>query len=64
MYLGSLPEWAAYTAEALYNHGMTPRIPDQLIVNEYEPGQGISAHIDCGSCFDDTIAILSLVRAV
>lgn len=33
---------------------------DQLIVNEYEPGQGISAHIDCKPCFLDGISSLSL----
>lgn len=37
-----------------------PAVPDQVIVNEYEPGQGISAHIDCVPCFDGTIASLSL----
>jgi alkylated DNA repair dioxygenase AlkB len=34
--------------------------PDHAIVNEYEPGQGISARVDCVPCYDDTIAILSL----
>lgn len=33
---------------------------DQLIVNEYRPGQGISAHVDCKPCFRDGIASLSL----
>ena len=33
---------------------------DQLIINEYTPGQGISAHTDHIRLFDDTIAILSL----
>ncbi|MCR9062244.1 MAG: alpha-ketoglutarate-dependent dioxygenase AlkB, partial [Rhodobacteraceae bacterium] len=32
-------------------------------VNEYQPGQGISAHIDCQPCFGDTIASLSLLSA-
>src|SRR6185295_19353893 len=31
-----------------------------VIVNEYEPGQGISRHVDCVPCFGDTIASLSL----
>jgi alkylated DNA repair dioxygenase AlkB len=35
-------------------------IPDQVIINEYQLGQGISAHIDCVPCFADTIASLSL----
>ena len=35
-------------------------MPDQLIVNEYQPGQGISAHIDCEPCFKNTIVTVSL----
>lgn len=35
-------------------------MPDQLIVNEYQSGQGISAHIDCVPCFGETIASLTL----
>jgi len=53
-YLGALPEWLLpITQKLLFK-------PDQAIVNEYEPGQGISAHIDCVPCFDGTIASLSL----
>ncbi|MFW2448248.1 MAG: alpha-ketoglutarate-dependent dioxygenase AlkB [Qipengyuania pacifica] len=37
--------------------------PDQVIINEYQPGQGISAHIDCQPCFGETIASLSLLSA-
>lgn len=33
---------------------------DQLIINEYEPGQGISGHIDNKVLFDDIIAGLSI----
>ncbi|MGH8467976.1 MAG: alpha-ketoglutarate-dependent dioxygenase AlkB [Gammaproteobacteria bacterium] len=34
--------------------------PEQLIVNEYQAGQGISAHVDCEPCFKDTIVTVSL----
>lgn len=34
--------------------------PDQLIINEYVPGQGISAHIDRTTDFEDKICSLSL----
>ena len=37
-----------------------PEVADQVIVNEYKPGQGISSHIDCEPCFKDTIVSLSL----
>ena len=39
------------------------RSPDQVIINEYLPGQGISAHIDCVPCFGPVIASLSLGSA-
>ncbi|WP_301183733.1 alpha-ketoglutarate-dependent dioxygenase AlkB [Rhizobium sp. X9] len=38
-------------------------LPDQVIANEYLPGQGISAHVDCVPCFDDTIVSISLLSA-
>lgn len=34
--------------------------PDQVIVNEYEPGQGISPHIDRETCFGPAVASLSI----
>jgi alkylated DNA repair dioxygenase AlkB len=44
--------------------GLMPAAPpDQVIVNEYEPGQGIVAHIDCVPCFEDFIMTLSLGSA-
>jgi alkylated DNA repair dioxygenase AlkB len=59
MYLGELPLWAKPLADHLTTDGHMA-IPEQLIVNEYEPGQGISAHIDCISCFGPVICSLSL----
>ena len=53
-YLGPLPDWLLPVAEKL------PFKPDQAIVNEYRPGQGISAHIDCVPCFGERIASVSL----
>jgi len=41
-------------------HDFFKETPDQVIVNEYMPGQGITNHIDCPPCFSDTIASLSL----
>ncbi len=59
-YLGQLPEWIAPIATRLYDQRLFDKMPDQAIVNEYEPGQGISAHVDCVPCFGDVIASLSL----
>ncbi len=60
LYLGPLPEWGQELAQRLHHDGLMPLVADQLIVNEYLPGQGISPHIDCQSCFADTIASISL----
>lgn len=59
-YLGPMPEWAADLCRKLAVDGIFPEPPDQVIVNEYMPGQGISAHIDCVPCFGEPIASLSL----
>ena len=59
-YLGPLPEWLATVASRLQRQGVFEDVPDQVIVNEYLPGQGIARHIDCEPCFGDTIASLSL----
>lgn len=58
--LGPLPDWAAGLAERLRLDGHAPRLLDQLLVNEYLPGQGISPHVDCVPCFDETVVSLSL----
>jgi alkylated DNA repair dioxygenase AlkB len=58
--LGPLPRWAQALAERVVQDGLVPEVPDQLIVNEYHPGQGIAAHVDCVPCFGGTIASLSL----
>ena len=62
-YLGPLPELFQGLAERLTAEGHFETVPDQVIINEYQPGQGISAHIDCQPCFGDTIASLSLLSA-
>ena len=62
-YLGSLPGWLSSLSNKLHNDGIFPSVPDQVIVNEYLPGHGISAHIDCVPCFADTISSLSLASS-
>ena len=58
--IGPLPDWLSPLCKRLLCDGYFSRHPDQVIVNEYLPGQGISAHIDCIPCFGKTIASLSL----
>ena len=60
MRLGPLPDWLLPAAEAVGDLPEFDRRPDQVIVNEYLPGQGISAHVDCEPCFGPAIASLSL----
>ena len=62
-YLGPLPDLFQHLAERLTSEGQFQTVPDQVIINEYQPGQGISAHIDCQPCFGETIASLSLLSA-
>lgn len=62
-YLGPLPRWAQEIAERLVDDTPIERTPDQLIVNEYMPGQGISAHIDCVPCFGPVVLSISLGSA-
>lgn len=61
MRIGELPKWLEIpVAYKLEKEGYMPKGIDQVIVNEYLPGQGISSHIDCEPCFQDTIISLSL----
>lgn len=60
MKVEDLPEWAKIIGRSLVKDGYFESLPDQLIVNEYYPGQGISNHIDCEPCFEETIVSVSL----
>ena len=61
MQVGPLPEWLAALAKRLYDEtGLFERVPEQVIVNEYEPGQGIATHIDHPG-FGTTVCMVSLL---
>lgn len=60
MAVGLLPANCLILAEKISEHRKNKVIFDQLIVNEYMPGQGIAAHIDCMPCFANEIATISL----
>lgn len=61
MYLGRLPDWLQALADRLYQEtGVFDRPPEQVIVNEYQPGQGIGIHIDHKG-FGPAIATISLL---
>lgn len=63
MHVGQLPYWLERLSQKLHRDGYMPEIADQVIVNEYLSGQGISAHIDCEPCFKDTIVSMSLASS-
>ena len=59
-YLGDFPEWLSTLIDYVMDNANLKRRPDQVIINEYTPGQGISPHIDAKHLFDDHICSLSL----
>jgi alkylated DNA repair dioxygenase AlkB len=60
MFLGPLPSWIQPIAKRLCSEGYFAEEPDQVIINEYTPGQGITNHVDCQPCFGETIVSISL----
>ncbi|MCL4879242.1 MAG: alpha-ketoglutarate-dependent dioxygenase AlkB [Anaerolineae bacterium] len=60
MHLGDLPDWLLELAYRVQDDGFIREVPDQVIVNEYLPGMGIAAHVDCAPCFGGTILSFSL----
>jgi alkylated DNA repair dioxygenase AlkB len=58
--IGPLPNWIGPITSRMVEKEVIGVQPDQMIVNNYEPGQGIALHIDCEPCFDDVIISLSL----
>lgn len=61
MQIDPLPDFLHDVAARLHESGWFRRIPDQVIVNEYDPAkkQGIAPHVD-RDCFGPTVATLSL----
>lgn len=61
MHIGTLPDWLDELAQKLYDEtGLFERVPEQVIVNEYLPGQGIATHIDHPG-FGPTVCTISLL---
>jgi alkylated DNA repair dioxygenase AlkB len=55
-----IPDWCGFLINRLLENCILSAIPDQLIVNEYKPGQGIFPHVDDVRSFEDGIVSLSL----
>ncbi len=61
MHIGALPDWLARLAQRLYDEtGLFDKVPEQVIVNEYVPGQGIAMHTDHRG-FGPTVCTISLL---
>ena len=59
----NLPPWSSMIGQRMLDQGHFEALPDQAIVNEYQPGQGIAAHVDCVPCFGGIVASLSMLSA-
>lgn len=58
--LPPIPSWLVRMQKDLMDECSLDLPPNQLIVNEYEPGYGISDHIDATDDFGETIMMVSL----
>ncbi len=56
----AFPDWLTLVAQRFVQQGYLPRLPDQAIINEYQPGQGISPHTDHVAHFAAPISSLRL----
>ena len=55
-----IPGWCDFVIDRLLEQDIIGERPDQLIVNEYRPGQGIFPHVDDVHSFKDGIVSISL----
>ena len=59
-YLGEMLYRIGELCNKLHGDGVFIKKPDQVIINEYTPGQGIAPPVDCIPCFCGVIYSLSL----
>ena len=58
--LQAIPDWGQQLAGRMLQECLTTRAFDQMLVNEYFPGQGIAMHLDYEP-YDRTVVSLSLL---
>ena len=61
--IGGLPNWLLLLEQKIKTNFNLENSFDQVIINEYQPGQGILSHIDCIPCFEDIIISVSLLSS-
>jgi alkylated DNA repair dioxygenase AlkB len=54
---GDLPDWAHELATRFKNEGLTSELLDYLLINDYEPGTGISPHVDADLVGDAIVSV-------
>lgn len=54
-----MPPTIKKLADLIYNYGIIDKMPDQVLINEYERNEGISAHSDHPQ-FGERVVIVSL----
>lgn len=59
-----IPTWCQFVIDRLIEKNIISYIPDQLIINEYIPGQGIYPHVDNVKFFEDGIVSVSLASGI
>jgi alkylated DNA repair dioxygenase AlkB len=57
--VGDLPDWASDLALKIHRDHLMPYLADQVIVTEYQPGEGIRPHVDA-PVFADVIVGVAL----
>jgi alkylated DNA repair dioxygenase AlkB len=62
-WLRDIPPWLLPFGQRLVADRILPRAPENVVINEYLPGQGIAQHIDRAP-FGPTVAILSLASPI
>lgn len=59
------PPWLANLCKRLHDDGcFGNKVPNQIIINEYMPGQGIAPHLDHKGSFGEIVVSLSLMSGV
>ncbi|KAI8144962.1 hypothetical protein BJV82DRAFT_606914 [Fennellomyces sp. T-0311] len=61
--LGPLPDFSNDIVDRIMEHELMPNVPNHLLVNEYNLGQGIMPHTDAPALFGPAILSLSLLSA-
>jgi len=59
-----IPAFCTFLVDRLLEREILKERPDQLIINEYKPGQGIAPHVDHIKQFKDGIVSISLGSSV